>query len=237
MRAIIGITPSRRENYSEYRLPQRYANAVTAAGGLPVILPFVKEKEIIKDYLDLVDGLLLSGGIDPDPLIFGENPLPGMGEIDPERDQFEIELINGALVRDIPILGICRGCQMINVAAGGTITQDLKTEFQGKVYKHMQDAPDWYPTHYIRIEEKSILNRLLEEGKVKVNSVHHQAVEDVGSDFRITARSDDGVIEAIERKDNSFVLGVQWHPERMYQKDKRFLTLFQELVKWASGGE
>lgn len=122
------------------------------------------------------------------------------------------------------------------MATGGTINQDLSAGTQGKVFKHRQEAPGWYPTYFITIEEGSILNRLLGEERVKVNSFHHQSVKEIGSDFRISARSDDGVIEAIERKGNSFVLGVQWHPERMYQKDKRSLTLFQEFVKWASEG-
>lgn len=226
MSVIIGITPYLQKGRTEYRLPRTYVESIIAAGSIPYILPVVTDKRIISRYLDSIDGLLLAGGVDPDPLYYGEEPLPGMGEIDPERDYFEIELTREALNRPVPVLGICRGCQILNVVAGGTLIQDLGEGY----FKHLQDAPGWYPTHNVEIEENSLLNRVFNEKIIKVNSIHHQAIGKVGKGFRVTARARDGVIEAIEGDGAVFSLGVQWHPERMWEKNRKFLGIFREFI-------
>lgn len=231
MRPLIGITPSQQKDFTAYFMPRTYSESISRAGGLPIILPYVFQ--MVDDYLERIDGLLLSGGVDTDPLIWKEEPVPGMGRIDPDRDRFEISLIKKALERELPILGICRGCQILNVAVGGTLIQDLEKQ-QEKVFKHYQDAPRWYPTHTVIIEEGTKLYQLFGRKEIRVNSVHHQAIKDVGPGFTVSARAKDGVVEAIEKEGKGFVLGVQWHPEAMWEKDSRFLEVFKRLIEVAA---
>lgn len=230
MRPIIGITPSRSKDYSTYQLQKNYVDAVFSAGGLPQILPFPDNSEsaIINKYIDNIDGLLLSGGIDPDPLLWGEQPSPGMGRMDPLRDDFEIELVKKTKDENIPVLGICRGCQLINIALGGSIIQDF-VEKNDSFIKHRQDAPRWYPTHTIEIEENTILSRIFApDQKIKVNSFHHQGIKKLGKNLIISARAEDDVIEAFEDS-TGLIMGVQWHPERM-KKESSMIKLFERLV-------
>lgn len=225
----IGITPSQQEHFPAYFLPGSYADAVAQAGGIPLLLPY--QMELIPEYLASISGLLLSGGIDPDPLIWEEEPVPGMGRIDPLRDQFELELINGALELGMPILGICRGCQMLNIAGGGTLYQDIANT-EGYL-KHNQDAPRWYPTHTVAVKVNTRLYGIYQDDQLRVNSIHHQAIKDIPAGFVASAEARDGVIEAIERKEGSFALGVQWHPEAMLEREQGARTLFAEFVKAA----
>lgn len=230
MRPIIGITPARNKDYSTYQLQKNYVDAVFNAGGLPQILPFPDNNKgtIINRYIDNIDGLLLSGGIDPDPLLWGEQPIPGMGRIDPLRDNFEIELIKLAKDVGLPILGICRGCQLINVALGGSIIQDFSGE-NGDFIKHRQEAPHWYPTHTIKIENNTILAKIFApDQKIKVNSFHHQGVKKPGKGLIISSRAEDDVIEAFEDS-TGLIMGVQWHPERM-KKESGMHKLFARFV-------
>jgi putative glutamine amidotransferase len=232
MLPIIGIVPSRQKELSEYFLSKKYSDAVIEAGGIPYMLSYSSDKEIISGYIDSIDGLLLSGGIDPDTVYYKEEPLPGMGAIDPLRDKFEIDLINEALNNNIPILGICRGCQILNIAAGGTLIQDLdKSE---EYLKHNQNAPRWYPTHDIIIKDGSILYNIFAKKVIRVNSFHHQAIKDTGSGFFVTAWSRDNIVEAIEKEGKNFVLGVQFHPEAMWERNRAFLGIFREFIKRAT---
>ena len=229
MKAIIGITPSHKNGMKEYNIKKNYVEAVVAAGGTPLILPVVEDEKIISSYLELIDGLLLSGGIDPDPKYWEEESEPGMGKIDPLRDEFELFLLTEAIRMDLPLLGICRGLQMLNIAFGGTIIQDLSTE-KGRYLKHMQDAPHWYPTHKIEIKGESLLKKVLGTDIYSVNSFHHQACGELGDGLKVTAKTSDGIVEAVEGTDKEFVLGVQWHPETMYNKDRTTLNIFKNFV-------
>lgn len=227
---IIGITSNHSDDYTQCKLNKAYIEAVTSAGGLAIVLPIISEQGIIGEYIDEIDGLLLTGGVDIDPLLYGENPLPVNGELDPLRDYFELELLSYADQAELPILGICKGCQILNVAMGGTLYQDLYKQ-KKTVFKHFQDAPRWYPTHGINIEGNSYLYKIINKKNTKVNSIHHQGIKDVSSDFNITAQADDGVIEAIEKKDGRFVIGVQWHPEIMWENEKENFYLFTEFIR------
>jgi putative glutamine amidotransferase len=236
MKPVIGITPSHSSDLSSYNLNEKYVNAVLEAGGIPIMLPLITNKGAIEKYVSLIDGLLLSGGIDPDPLIWDEEPLPGMGKIDPVRDEFEIDLMKTCLKKSIPILGICRGFQVLNVAFGGSLIQDLS--FKKKDYiKHAQDAPRWYPTHLVQLEDNSLVKNIFGTESLKVNSFHHQALasDDLADGFRATAKSSDGIVEAIENVNSDFVIGVQWHPECMWEKDISFLKLFKKFIETAEG--
>ncbi|MFZ5639122.1 MAG: gamma-glutamyl-gamma-aminobutyrate hydrolase family protein [Bacillota bacterium] len=230
MQPVIGITCSLDQNTDRSYLAQYYVRAVEAAGGVPVALPALKNLSLIPHHLAGINGLLLSGGVDVDPAFFEEEPWPWGGEITPERDWYEIELVRQALELKMPLLAICRGMQVLNIAAGGSVHQDIGRGIRNPL-KHSQQAPRWYPTHRLDIEPGSLLEGILQAESVRVNSFHHQAVKNLAPGFAVTARSSDGVIEAIERIDARFTMGVQFHPECMWERAPKFLELFKALVK------
>lgn len=230
MQPVIGITCSFDQHLERYCLAQEYVRSVEAAGGIPVALPALKNISLVPRHLAWVDGLLLSGGADVDPAFFNEEPWPWTGEITPERDWYEIELVSRALAGSMPILAICRGMQVLNIAAGGSIHQDIGRGIR-KTLKHSQQAPRWYPTHRVDIEPGTKLAAVFQTESLRVNSFHHQAVKNPAPGFTVAARSSDGVIEAIEATGEGFALGVQFHPECMWERDIKFLELFKALVK------
>lgn len=227
-RPVIGITG----NYEEGRctLNEGYYKSVREAGGIPVILPPERhDMESLAQWLDTVDGLLLSGGADINPLLLGEQPIAALHGVNPERDLCELLLCRMASDRQIPILGICKGIQVLAAALGGTVYQDIWTQREGTCLKHSQDAPRDLATHDVRIVPDSLLHDLLQETDVAVNSFHHQAVQSPGPLLRVAATASDGIIEAVEASDHRPLLGVQWHPECL--ADKR---LFHWLVDEAA---
>lgn len=229
MKPLIGITSSYDRKDSRFVLPEAYVDAVLGAGGYPVILPVSGNIKEVDFYIKKVKGVIFSGGIDVDPLLFGEEPQPGLGEINPERDRFEMMLIKAALEAKRAILGICRGIQILNIACGGTVLQHIPGNIE-KPLKHSQSAPKWHPTHTVSVAEGTLLGKIIGTGKTLVNSFHHQAVKKVADGFKISAVSCDGVIEAIENPGYRFVMGVQWHPECMYTHDEKTRKLFEAFV-------
>ncbi|MBI4640484.1 MAG: gamma-glutamyl-gamma-aminobutyrate hydrolase family protein [Candidatus Tectomicrobia bacterium] len=217
-------------------VPVTYIRAIESAGGVPLLLPLVGDKEVIREMLLRLDGLLLTGGVDLNPMIYGEEPDVKLGVIDPERDEMELSITREALEREVPILGICRGIQTLNVAAGGTLIQDIPSQTESRL-KHSQNSVSSLITHSVFIEPGTLLHEIFGESQISVNSYHHQAVKDVAPGFQISARSPDGVIEGIERIGDQFALGVQWHPEMLYEKyslfQKLFLRWIEELRKKA----
>lgn len=232
MRPTIGITCSHDYKTDRTFLPQAYAQAVEQAGGMPILLSQVVAADGLGQLVHMLDGILFSGGVDVDPVHFGEEPLPALGEVAPERDRFELELVRQALDADLAVLAICRGIQVLNIAAGGTIYQDLRTQVSNTL-KHSQDAPRWHATHKVTIKGGTILARALQAREVRVNSFHHQAVSRVAPGFRLSATAPDGVIEAIESENHKYVVGVQWHPEGMWEKDPQMLKLFKSFIQAA----
>lgn len=230
MRPIIGITCTTTD--SKNGIGTSYISAIEHADGTPVLLPMVQNDICIADFLSLVDGLLLSGGVDVDPFLYGEEPRPAMGKIDVSKDSVEMSLIPRALEMDLPILGICRGIQMLNVAAGGTLYQDISMSSDA-VLKHRQDAPGSYATHIIHVQEGSRLLDILEQSAIRVNSFHHQAVKKAAPGFMISAVSRDGIVEGIESTHHSFAIGVQFHPELMWQNNPSISSLFVAFVRAA----
>ncbi|WP_338233016.1 gamma-glutamyl-gamma-aminobutyrate hydrolase family protein [Companilactobacillus muriivasis] len=211
-------------------VPRPAVDGVVAAGGIPVSLPYIP-KEQINGLVERLDGIIFTGGPDIDPTFMGEEPIPQLGATNRNRDIFEIALIRTAVAKKVPILGICRGAQIINVALGGTVYQDLNSQFPGKVLKHHQEAPGDQPTHFISVNHDSYLFKTVSDN-VFVNSRHHQAIKDVATGLNIVAEAPDGVIEGIENSDAS-IQGVQWHPENMWQHDSRQLELFQDFISRA----
>lgn len=233
VRPRIGLTCDLRRDAPAFELSEAYVRAVVAAGGLPLLLPPVAGEELVDAWLACVDGLLLTGGVDVDPVWYGRDPAPRLGRISPDRDALELPLARAALERGLPLLAICRGVQVLNVAAGGTLVQDLPSEWPGAI-KHYQEAPRWYPTHAVEVVSGSTLARLLGTLRPRVNSFHHQAVLEVGRGLVVAARAPDGVVEAVESADpDRFALGVQWHPEAMWERDPASLRLFAALVEAA----
>ena len=224
-RPVIGITG----NYGELtcKLGEGYYKQVVAAGGVPMIIPPIADKVVLADTLDRIDALLLSGGADINPLYGGEEPLPGLGGINSERDLPELLVTRMAYNRQLPILGICRGIQTLAVALDGKVDQDIRLT----TVKHSQDADRSEATHSVSIEKCSTLFNIYREEKIAVNSFHHQAVKEAGPRFRVVARATDGVIEAIESTEFKSILGVQWHPECMGEDGR---PIFQWLVDEAT---
>lgn len=208
-------------------VPRPAVDGVVAAGGIPVSLPYIP-KEQINGLVERLDGIIVPGGPDIDPTFMGEEPIPQLGATNRNRDIFEIALIRTAVAKKIPLLGICRGTQIINVALGGTVYQDLNTQYPGKVLKHHQDAPGDQPTHFISVDHDSALFKAISDN-VFVNSRHHQAIKDVATGLRVVAEAPDGVIEGLENADAT-IQGVQWHPENMWQHDSRQLDLFKAFI-------
>ena len=236
-RPIIGITGNFGAKGCE--LAQAYYESVRQAGGVPVVLPPYDDDAALCQTLDKVDGILLSGGGDINPLLLGEEPIPGLHGICPQRDEMELLLVREAYNRQIPLLGICRGIQVLVAALGGTLYQDLNTQYsEAPLVKHDQDLDRAYASHSVKLEAGSTLSSLfpeLSEKGLPVNSFHHQAVRTPGPLLRVAAKATDGVIEAVESNEFKSIIGVQWHPECFITRgDRCMMPLFNWLVSEAS---
>lgn len=228
---IVGVTASIQAEIRTV-VHNDHVNAVVEAGGIPIVLPNLMDEENIERLAHLIDGLLVTGGDDIDPTLFGEEPHRGLGEIIPERDHFEKMLLQRFLRQDKPILAICRGCQILNIAAGGDMFQDIYAQQDKELLQHQQRAPRWHGSHYVHPEKDTLLWRLSHGSKFKVNSFHHQAVRRLANGFKLSATSSDEIIEAIESKTHRFVLGVQWHPENLVKKgDPYAVRIFDEFIE------
>ena len=192
-------------------LPRGYSDAVQRAGGTTLLLP--PDDELVEhpgDLLDALDGLLLAGGRDLDPLTYGARPDPSTGDTSPERDRFELALVSAALERDMPVLGVCRGMEMLNVACGGTLLQHL----EGELLTRHRHTPGVFSDHDVALEPGSLAVRAAGASHVAVRSHHHQAIGELGEGLVVSGRCpDDGVTEAVELPGKRFALGVLWHPE------------------------
>lgn len=231
-RPVIGITGNLGAAGCE--LAEGYWRSIELAGGIPVVIPTTDNRVLLGGLLDRIDGLLLSGGGDINPLFMGEDPLPGLGSINPRRDATELLLARLAYDRNLPLFGICRGMQVLTVALGGRVHQDLNAGMPAsQLLKHSQDAPRHTATHRVHAMPGSKVAELLGEDFC-VNSFHHQAVSDAGERLRVTAHSADGVAEAVESTEMKPVFGVQWHPECFAMADDRSMApLFRFFVEEA----
>lgn len=207
-----------------------YAEAVSRLGGLPTFLPNL-EPELAEAYLEGADGLILAGGADADPKHFQQEPHPQLGLVDPERDAFEFALYRAAKARGLPVLGICRGIQMINVAEGGSLHQHLPAV--PSTIQHEQRNIDGSLSHQVSLAPGSSLARTFGAEAVRVNSYHHQAVDRPGAGLEPIAWSSDGIVEALEGSGAQFVLGVQWHPEMSFARYPEQLAPFQLFIEAA----
>lgn len=212
-RPIIGISASRSEEQHRMSLSENYLNAIYRAGGMPMVFPSsITDEGAIDEMLDLVDGVLLSGGIDVHPRYFGEEILPGCGAIDETRDAFELALTRRAIERGMPVLGICRGIQVLAIALGGSIFQDIESQLGIPNSEHRSEPMDDYK-HTVRFKEGGLFERITGTTLMLANSMHHQSVKDAGDKLIIEGITMDGIIEAVSMAGNEAVLGVQFHPE------------------------
>jgi putative glutamine amidotransferase len=216
------------ETGSKYHiLTDQYAQAVVAAGGLPVVLP--ANPKLIGDARRLCNGFLLVGGGDFLSSLWGAPLHASVTETNPLRDAFEIELARQVLGSRKPLLGICRGHQAMNLALGGSLVQDIPSQMGGALDHNRKDLPDEI-VHDVTLQRGSLLARIVKKRALGVNSSHHQAINKLGAGFAVTARSPDGVVEAIELPGHPFAIGVQWHPERLFQSHKAHRQLFQAFA-------
>lgn len=234
MRPVIGVTCDFDLNESKSQLYSGYYESIIHAGGIPFLIP-CSEGLSPADLIEKFDGLLLTGGQDIDPYLFGEEPHPDIGSVYSVRDCLEIELCKRAAAADMPVLGICKGLQVMNVSMGGTLYQDIKSALGEKALCHSQKAPGFTGIHNICIDEESKLRSIFNSDRLRVNSFHHQAIKEPGRSMMITARAGDGIAEAAESTSHRFFVGVQWHPERMVSKVPEMLKLFEAFVKEAGG--
>lgn len=206
-----------------------YVESVEKAGGIPVLLPVLKEQEHALEQLQIIDGLILSGGYDVSPDLYGDEPTPLQGFTMREVDTQYLSLLKAADKEKKPVLGICKGTQVMNVAFGGTLYQDLGMQVAGS-YQHVQKAPRGDAAHFIETVEGSFIHGIIGR-RGRVNSFHHQAIKRTADGFYVTAMADDGVVECIERMDGSFMCGVQWHPEMMAEfSNEMMLNIFRKFV-------
>lgn len=225
---LIGVTPLwDAARQSVWMLPD-YLDGIKAAGGLPVVLPLDLSEEDAERIVETCDGFLFTGGQDVSPSLYGMEDATGTIVSSPERDQLEALLLSKALEADKPILGICRGLQFINAFLVGTLWQDLPSQHPSEIV-HRQGKPYGVPTHQVKLSGD--LQILLGKDILEVNTLHHQAVKDLGNGLIPMAVAPDGLIEAVQMTGNRFVWAVQWHPEYLFRTDKDSLAIFSCFVE------
>jgi putative glutamine amidotransferase len=231
LKPVIGITSSiakLSELSQGVYVHQDYFRGIEACGGLPIVLPLTSSETFL-ELLSLCDGVIFSGGEDVDPKFYGEEPHQNLGNVFALRDEVEIAGIKRTLESKKPLLAICRGVQVLNVACGGVLYQDIPSEMPNSL-QHSQKSARGADSHWVELTEESKLYRIFREQKIRVNSHHHQAVLAPGQGLSVVARASDGVIEALEGQEDGFVVGVQWHPESMWEHDTNMKKLFEAFV-------
>ena len=231
MKTKIGIIMCGVEDQKQY-VSDAYVQAIKSVGALPIILPLVKSKSAIQEYVSLCDGFLFCGGGDVTPLLFGQEPAVGLGKTDISTDLFQIRFMKTAIESDKPILAICKGMQVLNISCGGTLYQDLNlVEFE--TINHVQTSLSRKDiSHKVIFEPKSKLHQILGPFAY-TNSFHHQAVHILGKGLTVSGFTGDGIIEGIEMPSRTFVVGVQWHPENMLESTSNMKQLFHALTRYS----
>lgn len=230
MKTKIGIVICGLENQKQY-VSDSYIQAIKTVGGLPIVLPLIKSKSVITEYAELCDGFLFCGGGDITPLLFGQEPTDNSGKTDISLDLYQIRLMKAVLETDKPVLAICRGMQVLNVACGGTIYQDMNL-IDFETINHMQNSVSRRDiSHKVIFEPDSFIQKLLGDFAY-TNSYHHQAVDRLGKGLTVSGFTGDAIVEAIEMPSHTYVLGVQWHPENMLDCSN-MKQLFTALLRYA----
>jgi putative glutamine amidotransferase len=231
MQPKIGIIifPPPRSEQKIFSVPSDYISGILDAGGIPIGIPVSQDVSRCASYIDMIDGLLVPGGEDVSPRLYGEDPIQQVNYSNYDKDIFEYQLIQLAVEKKIPIFGICRGHQIINTALGGTLIQDIPSQTDSKVCHVQANELRSELTHSVRCQKGSLLGELLGE-TIHVNSFHHQAVKDIAPGLRAAAWASDGIVEGMESEDGN-IWTVQWHPENLYRRYPIFKKLFVHLVE------
>lgn len=241
---LIGITPDIRtakpspsghKREPVILLQERYARAILDGGGTPVILPITSSLTATRQIMEHLDGIVISGGdFDIHPKYYGEEPIAALGEIKQERTEFEVELIALALKRDFPLFGVCGGAQAINVVLGGSLYQDIATQAPYSMEHQRGDLKE-HGGHKVKVHDGTKLKQIVGREQLEVNTTHHQAVKTLGKGLIVNATAEDGIIEGIESPAHAFVLGVQWHPEFLIQRDDFQKKIFASFISVCRG--
>lgn len=225
---IIALTPSYGE--TTVVINRRYMDAIQKSGGVPILLNLTYNEDVMLQYAEIADGFLFTGGDDVAPWEFGETVHEGFGDFCLERDKLELPLARRVFELGKPMLGICRGIQSINVAFGGSLYQDIPIEYSKNIL-HQQKPPYYIPSHQVTIAENSLLLDIIGSKTYETNSMHHQSIKKLADGWRISAVAHDGTVEAIEHDNYSFALGLQWHPEHLFEVDEKSRSIFERFVK------
>ena len=226
---LIGVMPLWDEDKKSIWMLPGYLEGIREAGGIPVIFPLTEDKEELEQLCNLCDGFLITGGQDVDPAIYGETPIPQMGEICTVLDQMERQVLEYAIKEDKAVLGICRGIQYLNAMLGGSLYQDLNVQHPSKIEHHMEPPYDRV-IHQVQITDGTPLHQLLQVKELGVNSYHHQAVKTLAPSLAVMAKSEDELVEAVYMPEKTYVWAVQWHPELSFQTDAYSRKIFESFV-------
>lgn len=224
---LVAVFGSQSDNKRMQVIRTNYLTSISAAGGIPFLVPMFASKEDYRQIAETADGFFFAGGVDIRPSFYKEETLPECGEIDDDRDHSEFSALEEIKKTEKPMFGVCRGIQVLNVFGGGTLWQDIPAQCNGNIF-HSQKESVNERTHEVIINKDSMLYDIVKKDRISVNSFHHQAVKD--TPFTVSARAEDGIIEAIEDQSNRFFLGVQWHPEHTFDVDDESKKLFSAFV-------
>ena len=228
MKPIIGLTASVQDDGS-ISLLEAYSRAITECGGIPILIPYVKNTDVYDDIIKKCDGVFITGGADIDPHRYGESKKNTCGQLQQLRDEMELYILGEVLRRNKPILAVCRGVQLLNVYLGGTLYQDIPTEYPSKI-NHTQKEGRFEPSHSVGVVKDSPLCKLVLKDVMTSNSFHHQAIKDLAVGLEAMAYAEDGIIEAVYLPSRYYVRGYQWHPERLFDTDTDNKKIFSDFI-------
>lgn len=226
---LIGVLPNV-DGEKKSKIENTYIRAVEASGGMALLLPYTANPESIEMFVSLCDGFIFAGGADIEPARYGEEKHPLCGETTPYRDEVEFLAFEKIMETEKPIMGICRGSQLINVALGGTLYQDIPSEIKTDL-THKQEHPHSEPAHEANVVSGSLLHSLIGKSRIHINSLHHQAIKALGDGLTPMAVADDGVIEAIVKDGERLIWGFQWHPEKTFDNSEDSRIIFKKFIE------
>ena len=227
---IIGVMPLWDDEKDSIWMLPGYFDGINQAGAIPIMLPFSEDEQELDQLIKMCDGFLFTGGHDVSPELYNEKPLDGLVSSCMKRDRMEAYILKNAIQLDKPILGICRGIQFINAALGGTLYQDLPTQYETEI-EHHQNPPYDVPVHKVNVIKDSPLYKCINSELLDVNSYHHQAVKDLPPNLKVMAVSEDGLVEAVYKPEQKFLWAVQWHPEFSYKTDDNSRKIFKAFIE------
>lgn len=228
MKPIIGML-GEVDNELDTKILNTYVSAIEQSGGIPILLPYVVSDDVIERLVGICDGFFFSGGMDINPIRYGEEKKVTCGENQENRDEFELKIFEKIIKTNKPIIAICRGAQLVNIALGGTLYQDIPTEIETKI-QHKQTEPKFATSHDVRVVENTPLSQLVKMDRIHANSFHHQAIKTFGKGLEVMAIADDNIVEAFYLKGDRYLRAYQWHPERLFETDTDNRRIFEDFI-------